>query len=198
MTRVGVLAQQGDFVEHVTMLRRLGVEAVPIRLPGDLEGVDGLIIPGGESTSIGKLMQDYGLVAPVRRLAEQGMPIMGTCAGMILLAKRVSGLNQGTLAVMDIDVKRNAFGRQVDSFEIDLEIPAIGDPPFHAVFIRGPCIETAGDGVDILAWLPNGIGVAARQGNMVALGFHPELTKDPRLHEYFCGLVYHGRCAGMR
>jgi len=198
MKKIGVLAQQGAFVEHVAMLRRLGVEAVAIRLPEELEGLDGLIIPGGESTSIGKLIRDYDLLEPLRRLAEQGLPIMGTCAGMILLAKRVSGLNLEPLGVMDINVKRNAFGRQVDSFETDLDIPAIGAPPFHAVFIRAPYIERVGDGVDTLAWLPNGIGVAARQGNMVALAFHPELTNDLRLHDYFCGVVCGERCTSRK
>lgn len=198
MKRVGVLAQQGAFAEHMAMLGRLGVEAVAVRLPKEMEGLDGLIIPGGESTSIVRLMMDYNLAEPVRRLAEQGLPIMGTCAGMILLAKGVSGLNLEPLGVMDINVKRNAFGRQVDSFETDLEIPVIGGPPFHAVFIRAPYIERTGDGVDILAQLPNGIGVAARQGNMVALAFHPELTNDLRLHDYFCGIVCGERCAGRK
>jgi 5'-phosphate synthase pdxT subunit len=189
MKKIGVLAQQGAFVEHIALLRRLEVEVSPVRLAGELEGLDGLIIPGGESSSIGKLMQEYALAEPVSRLAEQGFPIMGTCAGMILMAKRVSGLNLEPLGVMDIEVKRNAFGRQVDSFETDLEIPVIGEPPFHAVFIRAPHIEKARDGVEILARLPNGIGVAARQGNMVALAFHPELTNDLRLHGYFLGIV---------
>jgi len=198
MKRIGVLAQQGAFVEHMAMLCRLGVETVAVRLPEELEGLDGLIIPGGESTSIGKLIRDYDLREPLRRLAEQGLPIMGTCAGMILLAKRVSGLNLEPLGVMDISVKRNAFGRQVDSFETDLDIPAIGAPPFHAVFIRAPYIERVGDGVDTLAWLPNGIGVAARQGNMVALAFHPELTNDLRLHDYFCGIVRGERCTSRK
>jgi len=198
MKRIGVLAQQGAFVEHMAMLCRLGVESVAVRLPEELEGLDGLIIPGGESTSIGKLIRDYDLREPLRRLAEQGLPIMGTCAGMILLAKRVSGLNLEPLGVMDISVKRNAFGRQVDSFETDLDIPAIGAPPFHAVFIRAPNIERVGDGVDTLAWLPHGIGVAARQGNMVALAFHPELTNDLRLHDYFCGIVRGERCTSRK
>jgi 5'-phosphate synthase pdxT subunit len=189
MKKIGVLAQQGAFVEHIALLRRLEVEVFPVRLAGELEGLDGLIIPGGESSSIGRLMQEYALAEPVSRLAEQGFPIMGTCAGMILMAKRVSGLNLEPLGVMDIEVKRNAFGRQVDSFETDLEIPVIGEPPFHAVFIRAPHIEKARDGVEILARLPNGIGVAARQGNMVALAFHPELTNDLRLHGYFLGIV---------
>ena len=198
MERIGVLAQQGAFAEHMDMLYRLGVESVAVRLPEELEGLDGLIIPGGESTSIGKLIRDYDLREPLRRLAEQGFPIMGTCAGMILLAKEVSGLNLEPLGIMDISVKRNAFGRQVDSFETDLDIPAIGAPPFHAVFIRAPNIERVGDGVDTLAWLPNGIGVAARQGNMVALAFHPELTNDLRLHDYFCGIVRGERCTSKK
>ncbi len=187
MKKIGVLTQQGAFIEHIAVLRRLEVEAFPVRLAEELEGLDGLIIPGGESSSIGKLMQEYDLAEPVRRLAEQGFPLMGTCAGMILMAKRASGLEP--LGAMDIDVKRNAFGRQVDSFETDLEIPVIGEPPFHAVFIRAPYIEKVGDGMEILARLPNGIGVAARQGNMVALSFHPELTNDLRLHSYFLGIV---------
>jgi 5'-phosphate synthase pdxT subunit len=193
MKKIGVLVQQGAFVEHIALLRRLEVEAFPVRLAKELGGLDGLIIPGGESSSIGKLMQEYDLAEPVRRLGEQGFPIMGTCAGMILLAKRASGLNLEPLGVMDIEVKRNAFGRQVDSFETDLEIPVIGEPPFHAVFIRAPCIEKVGDGVEILARLPNGVGVAARQGNIVALAFHPELTSDLRLHRYFLDIVGNGR-----
>ena len=193
MKKIGVLVQQGAFVEHIALLRRLEVEAFPVRLARELGDLDGLIIPGGESSSIGKLMQEYDLAEPVRRLGEQGFPIMGTCAGMILLAKRASGLNLEPLGVMDIEVKRNAFGRQVDSFETDLEIPVIGEPPFHAVFIRAPCIEKVGDGVEILARLPNGVGVAARQGNIVALAFHPELTSDLRLHRYFLDIVGNGR-----
>lgn len=189
MKKIGVLAQQGAFVEHIALLRRLEVEAFPIRLAKELEGLDGLIIPGGESSSIGKLMQEYALVQPMRRLADQGFPIMGTCAGMILLARQASGLNLEPLGLMDIDVRRNGFGRQVDSFETDLDIPAIGERPFHAVFIRAPYIERAGDGVDILARLPKGIAVAAREGSMVALAFHPELTNDLRFHSYFLGIV---------
>lgn len=187
--KIGVLAQQGAFVEHIALLRRLDVEAFPVRLPQELEGLDGLIIPGGESTTIGKLMKEYDFTEPVRRLALEGFPILGTCAGMILLARRVSGLNLEPLGAMDIDVRRNAFGRQVDSFETDLEIPVIGEPPFHCVFIRAPFIERVGDGVEILTRLPNGIGVAARQGKMVALAFHPELTNDLRLHAYFLSIV---------
>jgi len=189
MRKIGVLALQGAFVEHIALLRRLDVEALPVRLPRELEGLDGLVIPGGESTTIGRLMTEYDLVAPLRKLAKEGFPMMGTCAGMILLAKQVSDIDVEPLGIMDIDVRRNAFGRQVDSFETDLEIPVIGEPPFHAVFIRAPYIARAGDGVEVLSRLPDGTGVAARQGNMLALAFHPELTNDPRLHDYFLSMV---------
>jgi len=189
MRKIGVLALQGAFVEHIALLRRLDVEALPVRLPRELEGLDGLVIPGGESTTIGRLMTEYDLVAPLRKLAKEGFPMMGTCAGMILLAKQVSDIDVEPLDLMDIDVRRNAFGRQVDSFETDLEIPVIGEPPFHAVFIRAPYIARAGDGVEVLSRLPDGTGVAARQGNMLALAFHPELTNDPRLHDYFLSMV---------
>lgn len=189
LKRIGVLALQGAFVEHMALLRRLDVEAFPIRLPRELEGLDGLVIPGGESTTIARLMREYDLITPLRRLAKEGFPIMGTCAGMILLAKQVSAMNVEPLGVMDIEVRRNAFGRQVDSFETDLEIPAIGEPPFHGVFIRAPFITRAGDGVEVMSRLPDGTGVAARQGNMLALAFHPELTDDLRLHNYFLSMV---------
>ena len=189
MKKIGVLALQGAFVEHIALLRRLDVEAFPVRLPRELEGLDGLVIPGGESTTIGRLMKEYDLMTPLRRLAKEGFPMMGTCAGMILLAKQVSGIDVEPLGAMDIAVRRNAFGRQVDSFETDLEIPVIGESPFHAVFIRAPFIESVGDGVEVLARLPDGTGVAARQGNMLALAFHPELTDNLRLHEYFLSIV---------
>lgn len=189
MKKIGVLALQGAFVEHIALLRRLDVEAFPVRLPRELEGLDGLVIPGGESTTIGRLMREYDLMTPLRRLAKEGFPMMGTCAGMILLAKQVSDIDVEPLGAMDIAVRRNAFGRQVDSFETDLEIPVIGEPPFHAVFIRAPFIESTGDGVEVLARLPDGTSVAARQGNMLALAFHPELTDNLRLHEYFLSIV---------
>ncbi len=189
MKKIGVLALQGAFVEHIALLRRLDVEAFPIRLPQELESLDGLVIPGGESTTIGKLIREYDLMAPLSGLCNEGFPIMGTCAGMILLAKRVSDLSIEPLGAMDLELRRNAFGRQVDSFETDLEIPDIGEPPFHGVFIRAPFIERVGDGVAVLARLPNGTGVAARQGNMLALAFHPELTDDLRLHSYFLSIV---------
>ena len=189
MKKIGVLAMQGAFVEHIAVLRRLGVEAVPVRLSGEFKGLSALVIPGGESTTIGKLMREYSLVDEMRKLISKGFPIMGTCAGMILLAKQVQGLKQHTLEAMDIEVRRNAFGRQVDSFEMALEIPVLGQPPFPAVFIRAPWIEKVGDGVEVLASLSDGTAVAVRQGNLVATAFHPELTDDLRLHEYFLSIV---------
>ncbi len=189
MDRIGVLALQGDFAEHIAAFGRLGAEAVPVRLPRDLHGVGGMVIPGGESTTIGKLMRDYGLTDGLRGLIAAGMPVLGTCAGMITLAKRLSGTDQETLAVMDIEVRRNAFGRQVDSFEADLDIPVLGPAPFHAVFIRAPVIERVGSGVEVLASLPDGTTVAAREGDIVVTAFHPELTPDLRFHEYFLALV---------
>lgn len=189
MSKIGVLALQGAFIEHIQMLRRLGVEAVDIRLPGELEGLDGLVIPGGESTTMCRLMASYSFREALKGLAEAGLPMFGTCAGMILLATRAVGLAGGPLGVMDIAVRRNAFGRQVHSFEADLPIPALGEPPFHAVFIRAPFIEAVGPGVEVLASLPEGTPVAARQGNLVVSAFHPELTTDARFHRYFLSLV---------
>jgi len=194
--KVGVLAMQGAFIEHVHMLRRLGVEAVEVRLPEQLEELDGLILPGGESTTIGRLALAYGLLEPIREMARRGKPIWGTCAGMILLAKDI-GRDQPLIGVMDVKVLRNAFGRQVDSFEIDLLVPAldaISSPqekgkPFHAVFIRAPLIEEVGKDVDVLARLPEGTIVAAQQGNLLATSFHPELTDDTRFHRYFLNLI---------
>ena len=189
MKKIGVLALQGAFAEHIALLLRLDAEAFPIRLPRELEGLDGLVIPGGESTTISKLMGEYDFMTPLSRLCNEGFPIMGTCAGMILLSKKMVDLGVEPLGAMDIEVRRNAFGRQVDSFEADLEIPAIGEPRFHGVFIRAPSIQRAGDGVAVLARLPDGSGVAARQGHMLALAFHPELTDDLRLHSYFLSMV---------
>ena len=186
--RVGVLALQGAFREHIEALRKLGVETVEVRLPAQLEGLDGLIIPGGESTAIGKLAVKYGLQVPIRRYAEAGNPVYGTCAGMIMLSKDV-GRDQPLLSAMDIKVERNAFGRQLDSFETDLAIPALGPEPFHAIFIRAPRIECVGESVEVLAKLDNGTPVAAREGNMIVTAFHPELTNDLRLHRYFLSLI---------
>lgn len=195
--RIGVLALQGDFAEHVAMLRRIGADAVEVRLPQELEGLAGLIIPGGESTTIGKLAVAFGLLEPLREFA-QARPVWGTCAGAIFLS-RDARRDQPLLGVMDITVARNAFGRQVDSFEIDLDVPALlhadnGRPrPFHAVFIRAPLIESVGPGVEVLARLPEGQAsgriVAARQGLRLATSFHPELTGDDRFHRYFLSLA---------
>jgi 5'-phosphate synthase pdxT subunit len=185
MTTIGVLALQGAFIEHVHALERLGVTAREVRLPRDLDGLDGLIMPGGESTTIGKLMVQYDLDEPIRERARAGFPIWGTCAGMILLAKDIGGLRQPLIGVMDIVVERNAFGRQLDSFEADLAIPVIGAEPFPTVFIRAPLIHAVHGDVVVLATLADGRIVAARQGNLLATSFHPELTSDDRLHRYF-------------
>ncbi|MFC1904171.1 pyridoxal 5'-phosphate synthase glutaminase subunit PdxT [Chloroflexota bacterium] len=187
--KVGVLALQGAFIEHISVMQQLGVEALAVRLPDELNGLDGLIIPGGESTAILKLMQNFSLIQPLRELAQAGLPILGTCAGMVCLAKKVSDRELDTLSVMDIVVRRNAFGRQVDSFEAELSMPILGDKPFPAVFIRAPFIEKAGPQVEILAHLPDGAAVAARQGKLVASAFHPELTSDLRFHSYFLQIV---------
>lgn len=189
MRRIGVLALQGAFAEHIAMLRRLRVEAVAVRLPGELEGLDGLVIPGGESTTISKLIRLYGFNVPLQKLIADGFPLLGTCAGMILLAKQVIGLKRHSLGAIDIKVRRNAFGRQADSFESDLKIPVIGDPLFRAIFIRAPGIEQVGPGVEVLASLPDGKPIAAREGNVVVAAFHPELTGDSRFHSYFLRLV---------
>ncbi len=193
--RLGVLALQGDFAEHLSMLRRTGTAAREVRLPEQLEGLDALIIPGGESTTIGKLAAAFGLIDPLRRFAAR-YPVWGTCAGAIFLS-RDAHRDQPLLGVMDITVERNAFGRQVDSFETDLMLPMLDDPrrPFHAVFIRAPLIASAGKGVEILAQLPAGSSqggariVAARQGHLLATSFHPELTGDDRFHRYFLSLA---------
>ncbi|MGB9641366.1 MAG: pyridoxal 5'-phosphate synthase glutaminase subunit PdxT [Anaerolineales bacterium] len=192
LVRIGVLALQGDFIEHIAILRRLGVEAVEVRLPQQLEDLDGIIIPGGESTTIGKLAVDFHLLEPLRQFGMQ-KAIWGTCAGAIFLSKDARR-QQPLLELMDIIVERNAFGRQVESFEVDLDIPALKkvsaeDMPFHAVFIRAPLISQVGQGVEILAKLENGKIVAAQQGKLLATSFHPELTNDDRFHRYFIRLA---------
>jgi 5'-phosphate synthase pdxT subunit len=189
MTRIGVLALQGDFAEHISVLRRLGAEAREVRRPEELSGLDGLIIPGGESTTICRLMEEYGLAEPLRRLAQDSFPVWGTCAGMIVLARHASDLEWPTLDALDISVRRNAFGRQVDSFEADLSVPPLGDAPFHGVFIRAPLVEEVGNAVEVLATLEDGRVVAVRQGQALATAFHPELTDDDRFHRYFMELV---------
>ena len=180
---VGVLALQGDFLEHKAMLRSLGAQPVEVRLPGQLDGLDALIIPGGESTTIGKLAVSYGLLEPLREFARQ-KPVWGTCAGMIMLARDI-GRDQPLLGLMNITVNRNAFGRQVDSFETDLDVPALGPEPFRALFIRAPLVTAVGDGVEVLARLDGSSIVAVRQGHWLATAFHPELTGDSRFHRYF-------------
>lgn len=189
--KMGVLALQGDFAEHVRILDRIGVTAVEVRLPNDLADVDGLIIPGGESTTIGKLAVRFGLMEPIRQLAST-RPVWGTCAGAIFLAKD-SRYSQPMLGLMDISIRRNAFGRQAESFETDLEIPDIITPGnsrrVHAVFIRAPLIENVGVDVKVLARLTDGRIVAARQRNLLATAFHPELTGDDRFHRYFMSLA---------
>jgi len=187
--RIGVLASQGAFAEHISMLHQLDVEALPIRLPHQLAELDGLIIPGGESTSISNLMLNDNLINEIRNLAKNGLPIFGTCAGMILLAKRISDLNVEPIEVMEITVRRNAFGRQKDSFETELSIPVLGEKPFPGIFIRAPIIEQANSQVKILARLANGTRVAARQEKLLASAFHPELTNDLRFHQYFLDIV---------
>lgn len=192
--KIGVLALQGDFAEHITVLRHLEVETTEVRLPGQLDELHGLIIPGGESTTIGKLATTFDMIEPLRRFGHD-RPIWGTCAGAIFLSCDAHR-NQPLLNLMDITIARNAFGRQVNSFEIDLIIPALEDPkrPFQALFIRAPLIERVGRGVEVLAHLPEDKGragrvVATQQGHILATSFHPELTEDNRFHRYFINLV---------
>jgi 5'-phosphate synthase pdxT subunit len=186
--KIGVLALQGAFREHCEALRRLGAECVEVRLPGQLAGLDGLIIPGGESTTIGKLAALYGLDRAIEHFArDEGRPVYGTCAGMIYVAHEI-GRDQPHLDLIDVEVARNAFGRQIDSFEAALPIPVLGDTPFPAVFIRAPLIRQAGPGVQTLAALPDGTIVAAQQGRTLVTAFHPELTDDNRFHRYFLEL----------
>lgn len=189
MKRIGVLALQGGFAEHIVSLERLGVEAVEVRTPAELDGLNGLVIPGGESTTICKLMREYRLEERVRRLIAEGLPVFGTCAGMVLLAQPVPGVEPEPLAAMQIRVRRNGFGRQLDSFETDIEVPVLGAPPYHAVFIRAPWVEALGDGAETLATLRDGRPVAVREKNLVATSFHPELTPDLRFHDFFLSIV---------
>jgi 5'-phosphate synthase pdxT subunit len=190
---IGVLALQGDFREHIAVLRSLGALAHPVRLPVDIDDVDGLVIPGGESTVMGKLMIEYGLDEPLRRRIAEGTPAWGTCAGLILLSHATDNAlaGQPLLAAMDIRTRRNAFGAQRSSFEADIVVSALGDPPFHAVFIRGPSVESVGAGVEVLARLDDEARtiVAVRQGDLLGTAFHPEVTGDSRFHAYFLDLV---------
>jgi len=189
--RIGVLALQGDFAAHLSMLEELGAEGKAIRLPEHLAEIDGIILPGGESTTIGKLMVIYNLQDVVWRKIQEGVPVWGTCAGLILLAKETDNAlaGQPLLASMDIRVRRNAFGSQRESFETDLLVPALGEAPFHAFFIRGPSIESVGPGVEVLATLDDGTIVAAREGTLLGTAFHPEVAGDPRFHQYFLRIV---------
>ena len=188
---VGILALQGDFREHEETLRRIGVPTQQVRLPKHLDMVDRLIIPGGESTTIGKLLVLYNLLEPIRERARRDMPLWGTCAGAILMAKRIAeGRPEGqpALSLLDVTARRNAFGRQLDSFEADLAIPQLGEEPLHAVFIRAPILEAPGSDVTVLATLEDGRIVAAQQGHLLVTSFHPELSGDDRFHRYFLEL----------
>lgn len=180
--RIGILSLQGAFAEHEAMLASIGVEAVQVRLPAHLEGLAGLILPGGESTTMRKLIDRWGLRAPILELAGQGAPMLGTCAGMILLARHISDGDAPVLPLLDVTVTRNAFGRQLESFECEIEVPILGEAPMHGVFIRAPLVEHVGDGVDVLARLDDGSVVAVRQRNVMATAFHPELAGESRFH----------------
>ena len=181
----GILALQGDFREHAEMLASIGQAAVEVRRPEQLDALDSLIIPGGESTTIARLVLRYSFTEPLRAFCASGRPTWGTCAGAILLAKQVDDLDRPGIETMDMTVARNAFGRQVDSFEAGIEIGGLDGKPFRAIFIRAPVIESVGEGVEVLGRLEDGAIVAARQGNLLATAFHPELGGDTRLHEYF-------------
>ena len=189
MSTVGVLALQGAFAKHLDSLQRLGVETREVRLPRELDALDGLIIPGGESTTIANLMDAYGLRAPIKACVREGMAVWGTCAGLILLARALVDREPEPLSLMDFTAARNSFGRQVDSFEINIPIPVLGKHPFHAVFIRAPTITRLGGRARGLASLPDGRVVAARHARLLATAFHPELTNDVRFHDYFLTMI---------
>ena len=189
--RVGVLALQGDFREHLAVLGGLGAEAIPVKRPEELASIQGLVIPGGESSVMDKLSRMFGLADPLKAAIRSGLPVYGTCAGLIMLADTVLDAIDGqqTLGGFDLVVRRNAFGSQLDSFETDLEVPAIGGDPVHAVFIRAPIVESVGERASALASLPDGRVVAVEQGNLLGTSFHPEMTGDTRFHEYFLAKV---------
>jgi 5'-phosphate synthase pdxT subunit len=187
--RIGVLAVQGAVREHVAAIREVGAEPVEVRLPRDLVDVDALILPGGESTAMRRLIDAYGLREPIAALARRGAPMLGTCAGMILLSQRLDGGEEPYLDLLDLGVRRNGYGRQLDSFEADLDVPALGDEPMHGVFIRAPLVTDVGPRTEVLARDPDGNHVAVRQGRVLATAFHPELTKDRRLHRLLADLV---------
>jgi pyridoxal 5'-phosphate synthase pdxT subunit len=193
--RVGVLALQGAVGPHVEALRAVGAEAVEVRLPRDLVDLDGLILPGGESTTMRKLIDEYGLRDPILALARAGAPMLGTCAGLILLADRIADGDEPVFGLLDLTVRRNGYGRQLDSFEADLAAPALGDDSLHAIFIRAPVVDEVGPQVEVLATDPDGRPVAVRQGRVIATAFHPELTGDVRVHRLLMALV--GERAGL-
>ena len=187
--KIGVLAIQGDFAEHIAILRGLGIETQEVRLPHQFRALDGLIIPGGESTTLSRLMTIYELREPIQDMASGGKAIWGTCAGMIMMASEITEKDPVPLGLMDITVIRNAFGRQIDSFEQDLTIKSLDPVPYHAIFIRAPIISRVGNDVQTLATLSDGRAVAVQQNHLLATSFHPELTKDPRLHCTFVNMA---------
>ncbi|TBN56789.1 pyridoxal 5'-phosphate synthase glutaminase subunit PdxT [Glaciihabitans arcticus] len=189
--RIGVLALQGDFREHLAVLTALGADATSVRRPSDLESIDGLVIPGGESSVMDKLSRLFGLAEPLKAAIDGGLPVYGTCAGLIMLADTVLDSIDGQQSIggFDVSVRRNAFGSQLDSFETDLDVPVLGDVPMHAVFIRAPVVESVGESVNVLASLADGRIVAVEQGHLLGTSFHPEITGDTRFHEYFLDKV---------
>jgi pyridoxal 5'-phosphate synthase pdxT subunit len=187
--KIGVLALQGDFREHLQTLDAIGVEGVAVRLPSDLDGVSGLILPGGESTTMRRLIERWNLREPILDLAGRGAPMFGTCAGMIVLAREIAGGEAPILPLLDVTVQRNAFGRQLDSFEAELPVPVLGDTPVHGVFIRAPIVDRTGPSVDILARLDDGRVVAVRERNLIATAFHPELAGETRFHRLLAAMA---------
>jgi pyridoxal 5'-phosphate synthase pdxT subunit len=187
--RIGVLALQGAVREHVTAIREIGAEPVEVRLPRDLVDLDALILPGGESTTMRHLIDSYNLREPIAALARAGTPMLGTCAGMILLADRIADGDEPVFSLLDVEVRRNGYGRQLDSFEADLEVDGLGEAPLHGVFIRAPMVSTTGPNVEVLARDPDGRPVAVRQGRVLATAFHPELTGDRRIHRLLVEMV---------
>jgi pyridoxal 5'-phosphate synthase pdxT subunit len=198
--RVGVLALQGDVREHARVLKDLGADVSLVRRPAELSAVDGLVIPGGESSVMDKLARAFGLREPIRSAIADGLPVYGTCAGLILLAERITDgiAGQQTFGGLDVTVRRNAFGSQAESFEVDLDVPVLGDPVVHAVFIRAPLVERAGAGVETLATLPDGRIVAVRQRALLGTAFHPEVTGEHRFHSVFLDMVRHRSAEGPR
>ena len=190
--RIGVLAVQGAVREHVAAIRDVGAEPIEVRLPRDLVDVDALILPGGESTTMRRLIDAYGLREPIAALARRGAPMLGTCAGMILLAERSADDEEPLFGLLDLEVRRNGYGRQLDSFEADLDVPSLGEPPLHGIFIRAPMVTDVGPRAEVLARDPDGHPVAVRQGRVLATAFHPELTGDRRLHRLLADLVAEG------